>query len=245
MAALGILRCKTGLGKVFQRPAMPLGFQNVLIKETVIVRAGKGLVGKLGERSGSVHPGHSVFPVQQVKHAAILHVKADREGGVLQQRAIRLVRLPMRQIRQPRTDRLQALARRVTQGCILQRVHGQLGVSAFFDPGGFKYPEIGLDPRLFKFVCGVIFMIVEPGLFIHAPGVLSDQQQPAVEVDERAFIRGRFTLFDPFRAQTQQFTIAADLDRVSAHAVDPGITDLGGHNGQGVAYGGKMGGEIR
>ncbi len=88
-------------------------------------------------------------------------------------------------------------------------------------------------------------MVVEPGLLVHAPGVFSYQQQPAVEVDERSFISGYPARFEPFRAQAQEFAVAADLDGVGTHTVDPGITNLGSHNRQSVAHCGEMLSEIR
>ncbi len=72
--------------------------------------------------------------VQQVKNAAVLHVETDREDRVLEQRAIRLERLPLGQIREQRTDGLQTAARRGAKGCVLQRVDRQLGVGALLHP---------------------------------------------------------------------------------------------------------------
>ena len=77
VAAFGFLRGEAGLGKVLQRPTMSLRFNDVLVEETVIIRAGKGLVGKLREGSRAVHPGYAAVPIQQVKYAAVFHVEAD------------------------------------------------------------------------------------------------------------------------------------------------------------------------
>ena len=67
-------------------------------------------------------------------------------------------------------------------------------------------------------------------------------QRPDIYSAEREVAAASFEVRG---AQAQQFAIAANLDRVAAHAVDPGIADLGGHNGQGVAHRRDVGGEIR